>query len=117
MNLKDKVFVLTGVPTGQRSRQNVEAELRKQGACVENRISARTDFLVYGRSNTVKYKQATDQGVNTLTYDEFFHLLSSSQEPVQKKEVDRETLKEINREKFQSLMDDLGRVDTPSAGW
>lgn len=119
MDMNGKHVVLTGVPSGQRSRKDIEANLRRQGARIDNKISSITDLLIYGRSNTVKYRDAISRGIRVMTYDEFFNAPSGSvsNEATQDEAAKKEAAAKTRKKKFTSLRKQLDNVQTASAGW
>ncbi len=123
MNFSSLRIVLTGTPQGQKTRKDIESFLRQQGAFIENKISHSTDYLIYGRSNTVKYREAIDKGVKSITYDEYFDLVGSGKTP---ERSEREAAKErlaLNlamskgEKNLKSLKQELSSVKTTAAEW
>ncbi len=116
-------IVLTGTPPGQRSRKDVEAFLRQQGAYIENKINYGTDYLIYGRSNTVKYREAIDKGVKAITYNEYFDMVGSGKGPdrseLERAKLDAQAKRAISKgeKKLRSLRNELSVVQTSAAEW
>lgn len=72
----DKVFVFTGVLT--ISREKAVQLVEEYGGIVSSNLGKKTDYLVVGENPGSKLDRASKLGVQVLTSDEFFRLISEA---------------------------------------
>ena len=122
MNFSGAKIVLTGTPQGKGgTRKHVEAELRARGAVIQSKIDFNTDMLVYGRADTVKYREAQSKGIRTVTYDELDDHLRTGKplgQAMQEGSRQRHKQSQASQKKaVKSLKSELSRIPSVSAGW
>ena len=76
--LTGKKFVFTGELAGL-SRSEAEARVKQKGGDIASTVSAKTDYVVVGKSPGSKYKKAVDLGIKVLDEKQFILLVSRAE--------------------------------------
>ena len=76
--LAGKKFVFTG-ELSALSRDEAEERVKRMGAEVTSVVSAKTDYVVVGKSPGSKYNKAMDFGIKVLDEKQFFSLVSQAE--------------------------------------
>ncbi|OGX37329.1 MAG: DNA ligase (NAD(+)) LigA [Omnitrophica WOR_2 bacterium RIFCSPHIGHO2_02_FULL_52_10] len=75
--LAGKKFVFTG-ELAALSRSEAQERVKQMGAEVTSAVSAKTDYVVVGKSPGSKYKKAVDLGIKVLDEKQFVSLMSQT---------------------------------------
>lgn len=70
----NKVVVITG--TFKINRNELKSDLERMGAIVNNSVSKKTDYLIYGENSGSKYDTAVELGVKTINEEEYNKIIN-----------------------------------------
>lgn len=74
LNLKDKIFVLTG-ELEKLTREQAKEKIRSLGGRVSSSISRETDFIVVGKNPGSKFAKAKQSGIKMIKEREFLEMI------------------------------------------